>query len=55
VYLDGMRAAVAAVAAGELDPRPLYTHIVPLAEIGEAFALMRDRPAGFMKALVAMP
>jgi threonine dehydrogenase-like Zn-dependent dehydrogenase len=54
VYLDGMRAAVAAVAAGELDPRPLYTHILPLAKLGEAFALMRDRPAGFMKALVTM-
>ena len=54
IYLEGMRAAVAAVAAGELDPQPLYTHILPLARLGEAFALMRDRPAGFMKALVTM-
>jgi threonine dehydrogenase-like Zn-dependent dehydrogenase len=54
VYLQGMRAAVAAVAAGELDPRPLYTHTLPLAKLAEAFALARDRPAGFMKALVTM-
>ena len=54
VYVAGMRDAVAAVAAGELDPRPLYTHILPLAQLGDAFALMRERPAGFMKALVTM-
>ena len=52
VYLDGMKAAVRAVASGELDPRPLYTHILPLARLPEAFALMRARPDGFLKALV---
>ena len=52
VYLDGMRAAVAAVAAGELDPRPLYTHILPLERLPDAFRLMRERPDGFLKALV---
>ena len=54
VYLDGMKAAVRAVASGELDPRPLYTHILPLARLPEAFALMRERPDGFLKALVTM-
>ena len=54
VYLDGMKAAVAAVAAGELDPRPLYTHILPLDQLPDAFRLMRARPDGFLKALVTM-
>lgn len=54
VYLEGMRAAVAAVAAGRLDPRPLYTHLLPLERLGEAFELVRSRPEGFVKALVTM-
>lgn len=54
VYLDGMKAAVQAVAAGTLDPRPLYTHTLPLARLPEAFALLRARPDGFLKALVTM-
>jgi threonine dehydrogenase-like Zn-dependent dehydrogenase len=52
VYVEGMRAAVAAVAEGQLDPRPLYTHRLPLDRLGEAFELVRTRPAGFVKALV---
>jgi threonine dehydrogenase-like Zn-dependent dehydrogenase len=52
VYLDGMRAAVDAVAAGALRPAPLYTHVLPLASLGDAFQLMHDRPDGFLKALV---
>jgi threonine dehydrogenase-like Zn-dependent dehydrogenase len=52
VYVEGMRAAVAAVTEGQLDPRPLYTHRLPLDRIGEAFELIRTRPEGFVKALV---
>ena len=52
VYLDGMHAAVAAVVAGRLDPRPLYTHVLPLHRLGEAFELVRMRPDDFVKALV---
>jgi NADPH2:quinone reductase len=52
VYVEGMRAAIAAVAAGQLDPRPLYTHVLPLERLGEAFELARNRPEGFVKALV---
>jgi threonine dehydrogenase-like Zn-dependent dehydrogenase len=51
-YVRGMRAAARAVAAGELDPSPLYTHEFPLDRIGEAFATAGERPDGFMKALV---
>jgi 2-desacetyl-2-hydroxyethyl bacteriochlorophyllide A dehydrogenase len=53
VYVDGMRAAVDAVASGRLDPAPLYTHSIPLAGIGEAFTLLAERPEGFFKALIA--
>ncbi len=52
VYLRGMRAAVDAVASGALRPAPLYTHTLPLDELDAAFRLMRDRPDGFLKALV---
>ena len=52
VYADGVRAAVEAVATGALDPDPLYTHTFPLARLGEALDATRDRPDGFLKALV---
>lgn len=51
-YRAGVRAAAAAVAAGQLDPAPLYTHILPLDRTAEAFELARTRPDGFVKALV---
>jgi threonine dehydrogenase-like Zn-dependent dehydrogenase len=52
VRLDGIRAAVEAVADGRLDPSPLYTHVLPLEGVGVAFELARTRPEGFVKALV---
>jgi threonine dehydrogenase-like Zn-dependent dehydrogenase len=52
VYLDGMRAAVDLVASGKLDPSPLYTHTFPLDRLGDALDATRDRPDGFLKALV---
>ena len=54
VYLEGMRAAVELVAAGELDPSPLYTHTFALDELGRALDATRDRPEGFLKALVRL-
>ena len=53
VYVDGIRAAVDAVASGRLDPTPLYTHTFPLSRLGEALDATRDRPDGFLKALIA--
>ena len=53
IYLQGMREAVDAVASGRLDPDPLYTHRFPLGRLGEALDATRDRPDGFLKALVA--
>jgi threonine dehydrogenase-like Zn-dependent dehydrogenase len=52
VYVDGIRAAAAAVASGTLDPSPLYTHTLPLGQLGGALELLRERPDGFVKALV---
>jgi threonine dehydrogenase-like Zn-dependent dehydrogenase len=51
-YIAGMASAFDRVVSGALDPEPLYTHRVPLARAGEAFELLRTRPAGFVKALV---
>jgi threonine dehydrogenase-like Zn-dependent dehydrogenase len=55
VYARGVIEAVEAVASGRLDPRPLYTHCYPLERLGEALDATRDRPDGFLKALVMMP
>ncbi len=52
IYLQGMREAVAAVASGQLDPSGLYTHRFPLDRLDEALDATRDRPDGFLKALV---
>lgn len=54
VYAQGVREAVEAVASGRLDPGPLYTHLYPLAGLGEALNATRDRPDGFLKALVTL-
>jgi threonine dehydrogenase-like Zn-dependent dehydrogenase len=51
-YAQGIRDAVEAVASGRLDPTPLYTHTYPLERLGEALDATRDRPDGFLKALV---
>ena len=51
-YVRGMREAIEAVVAGRLDPSPLYTHRFPLEKLGDALDATRDRPDGFLKALV---
>ncbi|HLP06592.1 MAG TPA: zinc-binding dehydrogenase [Opitutaceae bacterium] len=50
-YIAGIRAAVEAVANARLNPLPLYTHRVRLDELSSAFAGVRERPDGFLKAL----
>ncbi|MCW2978203.1 MAG: threonine dehydrogenase [Actinomycetia bacterium] len=54
IAVEGIRAALAAVRVGQLDPSPLYTHTFPIEQIDEAFELLRSRPPGFVKALVAI-
>lgn len=52
VYAQGMREAVEAVASGRIDPAPLYTHSYPLDRLDEALNATRDKPDGFVKAIV---
>ena len=52
IYMQGIREAVEAIASGRLDPSSLYTHVFPLDRLGEALNATRDRPDGFLKALV---
>ena len=54
IYVQGIREAVEAVASGRLDPRPLYTHTFPLNRLDQALDATRDRPDGFLKALVTL-
>jgi threonine dehydrogenase-like Zn-dependent dehydrogenase len=54
VYIRGIREAVDAVASGALDPSPLYTHRYPLEELDQALNATRDRPDGFVKALIVL-
>ena len=51
-YIEGMRQAVAAVQAGDMNPFPLFTHSYPISELATALNETRDRPDGFMKALI---
>jgi len=54
VQMQGLREAVEAVASGRLDPAPLYTGRYPLAQLADALDATRDKPGGFVKALVTM-
>ena len=54
-YMRGMQNAVEAVVSGRLDPRPLFSHSFPLEQLCDALNMTRDRPDGFLKALIAFP
>jgi len=54
VQMRGLREAIAAVADGSFGPAPLYTHTYPLERLGEALDATRDKPEGFVKALVTL-
>lgn len=51
-YTRGIRDAIDAVEQGRLDPFPLFTHSVPLDQVGIGLDLLRERPDGFVKALI---
>lgn len=51
-YVQGIRAAADALAAGVLDPLPLLTHRYPLTRLDDAFRATVERPDGFVKAVV---
>lgn len=46
--------AVALTEEGALEPDRLVTHVLPIPRIEEAFQLLEERPAGFLKAAVAL-
>lgn len=52
VYVRGMEEAVEAAESGLIDPGALVTHVFPLERLGEALDATRDRPDGFLKAVV---
>ena len=52
IYAQGVRDAIDAMMEGRLDPSELYTHRFALEELGTALDMTRDRPDGFLKALV---
>ncbi|MEZ0169330.1 zinc-binding dehydrogenase [Microvirga sp. TS319] len=52
IYMQGIREAIDAIASGRIDPGFLYTHTYPLERLNEALDATRDRPDGFLKALV---
>ncbi|HZW16134.1 MAG TPA: zinc-binding dehydrogenase [Brevundimonas sp.] len=54
VYARGVRDAIEAVVSGRLDPGPLYSHQYRLDQLDEALDATRDKPEGFVKALVMM-
>lgn len=55
VTLAGMREAVDAVVASRIDPEPLLTHSYGLDHLDAALDATRERPAGFVKAMVTFP
>jgi NADPH:quinone reductase len=55
IYAQGVREAIAAVVEGRLDPASLYTHRYGLDQLDTALDATRDRPDGFLKALVLYP
>jgi threonine dehydrogenase-like Zn-dependent dehydrogenase len=51
-YVSGVNKAIQAALEGRLDPFPLLTHTVTLQSMDQGFELMRERPEGFVKALL---
>ena len=52
VAVQGMRDALAAIEQGLIDPEMLITHRYSLDRLAEALDATRDRPRGFVKAVV---
>ncbi|TDD83050.1 oxidoreductase [Actinomadura darangshiensis] len=49
---DDFRDAVALIADGKVDPRPLRTGVFALPDVAEAFAALTERPADHLKVLM---
>jgi threonine dehydrogenase-like Zn-dependent dehydrogenase len=55
VIMRGMSVGARLLASGALPMDGLVTHRFPLERIDEAFATLRDKPAGFAKAVITFP
>jgi threonine dehydrogenase-like Zn-dependent dehydrogenase len=55
VILRGMSVGTRLLASGALSMDGLVTHRFPLERINEAFAALRNKPAGFAKAVITFP
>jgi 2-desacetyl-2-hydroxyethyl bacteriochlorophyllide A dehydrogenase len=53
--LRGMEVGMRLVSSGVLSLSGLVTHRFPLDRINEAFATLRDKPEGFVKAVISFP
>lgn len=54
IYLQGIHEAVDAIVSQEIDILPLFTHVFAIDNINIAFELLKNRPEGFIKALVTL-
>jgi threonine dehydrogenase-like Zn-dependent dehydrogenase len=53
--MRGMSVGMRLVSSGVLSLEGLVTHRFPLERVNDAFATMRDKPEGFVKAVIAFP
>jgi threonine dehydrogenase-like Zn-dependent dehydrogenase len=54
IAIRGIGEGLEAVRSGVLDPRPLLTHSFSLDHLDQALVLTRERPEGFMKAIIVL-
>jgi NADPH:quinone reductase len=54
VYVQGMKEAIVATAAGQIDPALLYTHRFGLDQLSDAFTAITERPSDFIKGLLIL-
>jgi len=47
-----LKKAIKAIENEEFDPFQLFTHRFSLAELGEGFQFLKERPKGFIKAII---
>jgi threonine dehydrogenase-like Zn-dependent dehydrogenase len=55
VIMRGMSVGMRLVSSGVLSLDGLVTHRFPLEDINQAFATLRDKPEGFVKAVITFP
>jgi threonine dehydrogenase-like Zn-dependent dehydrogenase len=55
IILRGMDVGLRLLSSKQLSMQGLVTHRFPLERIGDAFATLRDKPDGFVKAVITFP